>query len=51
MYDLKRNMEAIERLTIREALTAMSGHRKHTARLLGISLRSLYYRMKALGMR
>lgn len=49
--NIKANRDAVERITIRQALTAMQGHRRRTAEILGISIRSLYYRMKALGMR
>jgi DNA-binding NtrC family response regulator len=50
-YNLRHNVEAVERATIRYALVATNGHRRHTAALLGISLRMLFYKMKSLGLR
>jgi DNA-binding NtrC family response regulator len=41
--DLKHNVRAIERLTIRAALREAGGHRPTAAKMLGISLRMLYY--------
>ena len=40
-----------ERQAILEALEKTSGHREQAARLLGISVRTLYNRLKELGIR
>jgi transcriptional regulator with PAS, ATPase and Fis domain len=49
-YNLKRHMNATERVVITMALTASHGNRWGAAKLLGICVRSLYYRMKSLGL-
>jgi DNA-binding NtrC family response regulator len=41
--NLKANIKAITRLTIRAAMRETNGHRPSAARLLGISQRMLYY--------
>jgi transcriptional regulator with PAS, ATPase and Fis domain len=49
-YNLKRHMNATERVVITMALTATHGNRWGAAKLLGICVRTLYYRMKSLGL-
>ena len=46
--DLKTQVEAVERLAILRALEASGGNRRQAARLLGISLRTLFYKMRRL---
>ncbi len=46
--DLKTQVEAIERQAIRRALEASGGNRRQAASLLGISLRTLFYKMRRL---
>jgi two-component system response regulator AtoC len=46
--DLKTQVEAIERKAIQKALEASSGNRRQAASLLGISLRTLFYKMRRL---
>ncbi|MFH1177157.1 MAG: sigma-54 dependent transcriptional regulator, partial [Acidobacteriota bacterium] len=41
--------EAREREALHEALRRTSGHREEAARLLGVSVRTLYYRMRRFG--
>jgi two-component system, NtrC family, response regulator PilR len=48
-FDLDQQLAAIERDLIGRALEHSSGQRRETARLLGISLRSLRYRLVKLG--
>jgi two-component system response regulator AtoC len=49
--DLKSQVEAVERLAIRKALDAAGGNRRQAAVLLGISLRTLFYKMRRLPVR
>jgi len=46
--DLKTQVEAVERQTIQRALEASGGNRRQAASLLGISLRTLFYKMRRL---
>jgi transcriptional regulator with PAS, ATPase and Fis domain len=46
--DLKTQVEAIERQAILKALEASGGNRRQAASLLGISLRTLFYKMRRL---
>ncbi len=46
--DLKTQVEAIERHAILKALEASGGNRRQAASLLGISLRTLFYKMRRL---
>jgi two-component system response regulator AtoC len=46
--DLKTQVEAIERKAIQKALEASGGNRRQAANLLGISLRTLFYKMRRL---
>jgi len=46
--DLKSQVEAIERQAILRALEASGGNRRQAAGLLGISLRTLFYKMRRL---
>ncbi len=46
--DLKTQVEAIERQAIQRALDASGGNRRQAAALLGISLRTLFYKMRRL---
>jgi two-component system, NtrC family, response regulator AtoC len=46
--DLKTQVEAIERKAIQKALEAAGGNRRQAASLLGISLRTLFYKMRRL---
>jgi DNA-binding NtrC family response regulator len=46
--DLKTQVEAIERHAIQRALEASGGNRRQAAGLLGISLRTLFYKMRRL---
>jgi two-component system, NtrC family, response regulator AtoC len=46
--DLKTQVEAIERKAIQKALEASGGNRRQAASLLGISLRTLFYKMRRL---
>ncbi len=46
---LKRHGGALEEEIIREALQRSGGNRRETARLLGISVRALFYKLKHLG--
>ncbi len=49
--DLKSQVEAVERQAIRKALDAAGGNRRQAATLLGISLRTLFYKMRRLPVR
>jgi DNA-binding NtrC family response regulator len=46
--DLKSQVEAVERVAILRALEASGGNRRQAASLLGISLRTLFYKMRRL---
>jgi two-component system response regulator AtoC len=46
--DLRTQVEAIERQAILKALEASGGNRRQAASLLGISLRTLFYKMRRL---
>jgi two-component system response regulator AtoC len=46
--DLKTQVEAVERVAIQKALEASGGNRRQAASLLGISLRTLFYKMRRL---
>jgi len=46
--DLKSQVEAVERQAILRALEASGGNRRQAASLLGISLRTLFYKMRRL---
>jgi two-component system response regulator AtoC len=46
--DLKSQVEAVERQAILRALEASGGNRRQAAALLGISLRTLFYKMRRL---
>ncbi|MFL5495600.1 MAG: sigma-54-dependent transcriptional regulator [Gemmatimonadales bacterium] len=46
--DLKSQVEAVERQAIRKALDAAGGNRRQAASLLGVSLRTLFYKMRRL---
>ena len=46
--DLKTQVEVVERQTIQRALEASGGNRRQAASLLGISLRTLFYKMRRL---
>ncbi|MGH7509438.1 MAG: sigma-54-dependent transcriptional regulator [Gemmatimonadales bacterium] len=46
--DLKTQVEAVEREVIRRALQASNGNRRQAANLLGISLRTLFYKLRRL---
>ncbi|HHY39601.1 MAG TPA: sigma-54-dependent transcriptional regulator [Clostridia bacterium] len=46
---LSRRLSEAESLAIREALKAAGGNKTRAARLLGISIRSLHYKIKRLG--
>jgi transcriptional regulator with PAS, ATPase and Fis domain len=45
---LKTQVEAVERQAILRALEAAGGNRRQAASLLGISLRTLFYKMRRL---
>ena len=47
--ELKPQVEAFERQVIMQALSATKGNRQSAARLLGISLRTLFYKIKRYG--
>ena len=49
--DLKSQVEAVERQAILRALEASGGNRRQAASLLGISLRTLFYKMRRLPVR
>jgi two-component system response regulator AtoC len=46
--ELKAQVEAVERRAIQRALEASGGNRRQAASLLGISLRTLFYKMRRL---
>jgi transcriptional regulator with PAS, ATPase and Fis domain len=46
---LGRSLEDIEREVIRRTLTEITSHREKAAKLLGISLRTLQYKIKEYG--
>ena len=46
---LRSAVETAERDAIRDALTAAAGNRRAAARRLGVSLRTLFYKMSRLG--
>src|SRR6476659_1745649 len=46
--ELKTQVEAVERRAIQRALEASGGNRRQAASLLGISLRTLFYKMRRL---
>jgi two-component system response regulator AtoC len=45
-YLLKPQVEQLERMGIRRALDASGGNRRDAARLLGVSLRTLFYKLR-----
>src|SRR5690606_2356905 len=45
-YELKPQVEQLERATIMRALEASSGNRRDAASLLGVSLRTLFYKLR-----
>lgn len=47
---LKARVEEVEARVIREALDEANGSRRETARLLGVSLRTLFYKMRRYGL-
>jgi transcriptional regulator with PAS, ATPase and Fis domain len=46
---LGRSLEDVEREVIRRTLTEVTNHREKAAKLLGISLRTLQYKIKEYG--
>jgi two-component system response regulator AtoC len=48
VLDLKTQVEAVERQAILKALQASGGNRRQAASLLGVSLRTLFYKMRRL---
>jgi two-component system, NtrC family, response regulator AtoC len=48
VLDLKTQVEAVERVAIQRALEASNGNRRQAANLLGISLRTLFYKLRRL---
>ncbi len=48
VLDLKTQVEAVERAAIQRALDAAKGNRRQAANLLGISLRTLFYKLRRL---
>jgi DNA-binding NtrC family response regulator len=48
VLDLKTQVEAVERAAIQRALQAANGNRRQAANLLGISLRTLFYKLRRL---
>jgi DNA-binding NtrC family response regulator len=46
--DLRTQVEAVERAAIQRALQASNGNRRQAANLLGISLRTLFYKLRRL---
>jgi DNA-binding NtrC family response regulator len=46
--DLRTQVEAVEREAIQRALDAANGNRRQAANLLGISLRTLFYKLRRL---
>jgi two-component system response regulator PilR (NtrC family) len=49
-YALKPQVEAVERDAILRALTATKGTRREAARLLQVSLRTLFYKLRRYGL-
>jgi len=47
---LKPQVESFERNAIRRALAAAAGNRREAARLLGVSLRTLFYKLRRYGL-
>ncbi|HEU5305047.1 MAG TPA: sigma-54 dependent transcriptional regulator [Gemmatimonadales bacterium] len=47
-HDLRSQVEAVEREAIQRALLASNGNRRQAANLLGISLRTLFYKLRRL---
>ena len=47
---LKPQVESFERNAIRRALAAASGNRREAAQLLGVSLRTLFYKLRRYGL-
>ena len=47
-FDLRTQVEAVEREAIQRALQASNGNRRQAASLLGISLRTLFYKLRRL---
>jgi two-component system, NtrC family, response regulator AtoC len=47
-HDLRTQVEAVERAAIQRALQASNGNRRQAATLLGISLRTLFYKLRRL---
>lgn len=45
-YELKPQVEQLERATIERALEASKGNRRDAAQLLGVSLRTLFYKLR-----
>ena len=45
-YELKPQIEQLERATIVRALEASKGSRREAAHLLGVSLRTLFYKLR-----
>jgi DNA-binding NtrC family response regulator len=45
-YDLRTQVEEVERALILRALDASKGNRREAAQLLGISLRTLFYKLR-----
>jgi DNA-binding NtrC family response regulator len=45
-YELKPQIEYLERATIGRALEAAGGSRREAAHLLGVSLRTLFYKLR-----
>ncbi len=45
-YELRPQVEELERLTIARALEASNGNRRDASRLLGVSLRTLFYKLR-----
>jgi two-component system response regulator AtoC len=45
-YDLRSQVEEVERALIQKALDASKGNRREAAQLLGISLRTLFYKLR-----
>ena len=48
VLDLRTQVEAVERVAIQRALEASNGNRRQAANLLGISLRTLFYKLRRL---
>jgi DNA-binding NtrC family response regulator len=46
--DLRAQVEAVEREVIQRALQTSKGNRRQAANLLGISLRTLFYKLRRL---